>query len=66
MKKPNHAEIIQRVEARLYAHIVDTSVCLEGCKCEVCFQKYLDNVVTASNAVTPEYLPEPLQIEHFI
>lgn len=64
MKKPSK-DIIERVERRLAHHIIDTSVCLAGCKCRVCFQKYLDSVVKFSDAATPEVLPEPLQIEHF-
>lgn len=65
MKKPNPA-VVQRVETRLYRFIINNAVCLDGCKCEVCFQKYLDNAVSLSDSLMPATIEEPLQIEHFV
>ena len=64
MKKPSQA-IIDRVESRLAKHIIDTAICLEGCKCDSCFHKYLDAAVKFSDSVTPQ-TPETFEIERFI
>ncbi len=65
MKKPD-PYIVSRVEARFSRFIINNAVCLEGCKCEVCFQAYLDAVVASSSSLTPALPQEPLQIEHFV
>ncbi len=66
MKKPNPV-VVARVESRLYKHIIDNSVaCHEGCRCNTCFHKFLDSVVSASDLVTPALDVQPIEIERFV
>ncbi len=44
------AQIVARVEARIYKHLIDPTVCVENCSCATCFHKRLDALVDSSAA----------------
>jgi hypothetical protein len=53
MNPVEKAVIVARVEAKLYKFIIGPSMgCLEGCRCEACFQKALDLLVTKTETIT--------------
>jgi hypothetical protein len=58
-------EIVNRVESRLGNYIIDTAKCLQGCKCTVCFDKYINSVLDFSNSLSPQPVDYEL-IEEYV